>query len=498
MESQDLTEAGAKSIRDEGYVGLLEKKWDRLLSGIRDPYIRKTTAMLFENQQGDMRRRLTEETLSTNAGEYTKYIFPLLRRVFPNLIANEVISVQPMSAPVGAIFYWEYKHGKSKGATTKGTNLIESFDSDYTSEKVAGETTALPNGVDYGGVGAVLTALLQFTPVRPLNASTGVSVTLQDVDADGTVVQEATDNGAGAFTGDTTAGTLNYVTGQITGFLFTAAPGAGAGRKILSTYWYDSEANNQVPNVTMDIAMSEIRARTRKVKGDWSAEASDDLRSFHGVDAEAELVSGISQEVGLEIDREILGQLLAAATLSTATFDFTVPAGLSEVDHISAVMTRISAVSFQIQKKSKRSPANWIVTSPEVSAKLVQLQRHGDLRPMWVSDPGSTIGPYDGTVVPPSYGPVSSHAGIMKLGMLSNKWLAYQDPLFRSNKILVGLRGNSYLDAGYVFSPYVPFQMTPTFFDPDDQVYKKGFRTRYATKLLRPEWYGTVTITGGL
>lgn len=499
MEARNMLAAGARTVRDDSYGALLEDKWSNFLEGVQDSYTRRMMAMMYENQFEDMRHQLTEDTLATNAGSYTKYIFPVLRRVFPNLIANEIVSVQPMTAPVGAVFFFEYKHGKSKGQTVAGSNLIQNFDQDFSSEKVLEEQVAVPDGVKYGGAGAPLSVILQYSPVRPLNANLGLSVVIEDQDADGTVIQTATDNGAGGFTGATLSGSVNYATGQITNFLFTLAPGAGAGnRKIVVTYFYDSEANKQVPDVYLDISFQEIRATTRKLKARWSAEASDDLRAFHGVDAETELVAGISQEIALELDRDILSQLFAASVATTTTFDFTIPAGISELDHIRSCLTRMSAVSYLIHKKTLRAPANWYVTSPEISAKLVQLQSHGDLRPVWVSSAGSTMGPFDGIQTPPSYGPISSHQGILKLGMLSNKWWGYQDPFFTFNQIMLGLRGQSYLDAGFVFAPYIPLQMTPTFLDPEDQTYRKGMRTRYATKRLRDEWYGRVTVTGGL
>ena len=499
MEARSMiNEAARATVRDESYAALLEDKWGKFLEGVDNPYTRRVTAMLYENQFSDMRHQLNEDTLAANAGQYTKYIYPVLRRVFPNLIANEIVSVQPMTAPVGAVFYFEYKHGKSKGATTSGTNLIENFDRNFSSEKVVNEQIAVPDGTNFGGGGAALSRILAYNPVRPLDTTNGISVVLEDVDADGTVVQTATDDGAGGFTGDVAAGAINYATGQVTGFLFTAAPASGAGRVVRATYSYDSEANKQVPDVYIDINFQEIKATTRKLKARWSAEAADDLRAYHGVDAETELVAGISQEIALELDRDILDQLFEASAGNVSTFDFTVPAGLTEIDHIRAVLTRMSKVSFQIHKDTLRAPANWYVTSPDVAAKLVQLQTHMDHRPAWVSNGASATGPFDGTVVPPSYGPISSHQGIIKMGPLQNKWWGYQDPFFNYNQIMLGLRGQSYLDAGFVFSPYVPLQMTPTFLDPEDQTYRKGMRTRYATKRLRDEWYGRVTITGGL
>lgn len=502
MEARNMLSAGARTVRDDSYGALLEDKWENFLEGVQDPYTRRIQAMLYENQFEDMRYKLQEDTLSTNAGSYTKYIFPVLRRVFPNLIANEIVSVQPMTAPVGAVFFFEYKHGKSKGQTVAGTNLIQNFDKDYSSEKIDEEQIAVPDGVNYGGGGAALSVILQYSPVRPLNTALSLSCVIEDQDADGTVIQTATDNGAGGFTfsptGGSVAGSINYATGQVTGFKFQNIPTAAAGRKIVATYYYDSEANRQVPDVYLDISFQEIRATGRKLKARWSAEAADDLRAFHGVDAETELVAGISQEVSLELDRDILSQLFDASAGITSTFDFTVPAGVSELDHIRSCLTRMSAVSYLIHKQTLRAPANWYVTSPEVSAKLVQLQSHGDYRANWVSGTAQPFGPFDGIQTPPSYGPISSHQGILKLGLLSNKWWGYQDPFFTYNQIMLGLRGQSYLDAGFVFAPYIPLQMTPTFLDPEDQTYRKGMRSRYATKRLRDEWYGRVTITGGL
>jgi hypothetical protein len=334
--------------------------------------------------------------------------------------------------------------------------------------------------------------------VRPKDATTNVSVTIQDVDADGTVVQQAVDNGSGGFTGDTSAGTINYATGQITGFKFTAAPTAGTGRAILVSYSFNSEGNFQTADVNIDIQLEPIKAVSRKLKARWSVESTDDLRAFQGLDAETELVSGISQEIGLELDREILGELLAAATTTTATFDFTVPAGIAEVDHYRAILTQMSKVSFGILKQSKRAPANFAVTGPDIAARLQQLQTSPMMAPIWGPGMGMANPEFQGVQVPMSYGATTSNQGIMRMGPLANKWKLYQDVYGKADTILMGLQGDSYLDAGYVFAPFVALQMTGTFLDPEDQNYKKGMRTRYAKKMLRPEWYGKITVTGGL
>jgi hypothetical protein len=167
------------------------------------------------------------------------------------------------------------------------------------------------------------------------------------------------------------------------------------------------------------------------------------------------------------------------------------PAGISELDHLRSMLTVISTVSNQIHKKTLRAPANFIVTSPDVSALLAQLTTHGDFRAAYVSGAESPYGPMD---MPR---PLSSQGqfGIYKVGTLQNKWMVYEDPFFQRDQMLIGLKGGSFLDAGYVWAPYIPLQVTQTFLDPNDFSLRKAMRTRYAKKLLRPEYYGQMRVT---
>lgn len=493
---QILLEEGRRTIVDQSYVGALIGKWRELLEGIPDRneherYVLGCTAMLMENESQYL-QQLTEETRSLNVGSFTKFIFPVLRRVFPNLIANEIVSVQPMSAPVGAVFFLDYIYGTSKGATQKGNIFPKDFDKDYSSEYVPGEQLVVGDGINYGGGGTALGAVFQWTPVRPKDATKGVQVIIREVDAStGATVQEAVDNGDGTFTfnpaGGATAGSLNYSNGALAGFKFQNIPVASNPVKVY--YFYDGEMNTKVPQVQLDVKKQVVEAVPRRLKALWSSEAAEDLRAFHGLDAETEMVSAVAQEIALEIDREIVQEIFTAATTTTGTFDRVPPGGISEVDHLRSMITTISTVSGLIHKRTLRAPANFIVTSPEVSALLSQLTTHGDFRPLWVTgDP--LLNPMD---LPR---PMTQHGqfGIYKTGTLMNKWVVYEDPFFDRDKMLVGLKGSSYLDAGYAFAPYIPLQVTPTFLDPADFSFRKGMRTRYAKRLLRPEYYGTITI----
>ena len=493
-----LAEAGHRSISNRGYVEALQHKWRRLLEGLPkrsrgERYSMGVTAMLMENEMRHL-RALNEETRSFNVGSFTKFIFPVLRRVFPNLIANEIVSVQPMTAPVGAIFYLDLIYGTNKGSTVAGNIFPRDFDRDYTSEYINGEPLAGGDGTNYGASGGALTANLSYRPVRPKDDTRNVRVKIAELNATtGAEVQTALDNGDGTFTfspsGGSTAGSLNYSNGSLTAFKFQNVPAAG--NPIKAYYYYDGELQTAIPQVQLDVKSAPVVAMARRLKALWSSEAAEDLRVFHGLEAETELVAGVAQEMALEIDREILNDIFAASTGTTGTFDRIPPAGIAELDHFRSLFTVVATVSNLIHKKTLRAPANWMVTSPEISALFDQLSTHGDYRPLFVSGGDSAYGPVD----PPR--PLTQHGqfGIYRTGTLKNKWSVFEDPFFQRERILLGLKGDSFLDAGYVWAPYVPLQVTPTFLDPSDMGFRKGMRTRYARKLVRPDYYGQIAVT---
>jgi hypothetical protein len=514
-----LAEQGQGTAADAGFVQRVAQKWSPLLEGVENPWDRGVLAMLMENQMGHL-RSLNEETLSTGVGSFTKYIFPILRRVFPNLIANQIVSVQPMTSAVGGIFTYEYKYGATKGTTVAGTNLIQNFQKFYSSEYVDYEikvAASLVNGVKViwsGATNPTDRTPFKWLPVAPLNTSKGYLATIYWTS--GAVLKSVTDNGSGVLVGDGT-GTIDYTTGGWT--LDTTGLIPDNNTPIYATYFYNSElvsgtkapgagittANYasadqvaEIPDLNLDITLTTVTAITRKLRARWSAEAVDDLRAFHGLNAETELVAGMANEISLELDREIITDLVNGAQFS-ASYSFTTgPATpltanggqFSEIDSIRGLLTIIESVSAQIHRASLRAPANFIVVSPAVGAMLAQLTTHGDF--MIVNRA------YDQQVAP-SYGPMNSNFGVNRLGTLMNKYVVYQDPFLGANggaNLLIGLKGANFLDAGYVYAPYIPLQVTPTFLDPDDFTFRKGLRTRYAKKMLRPEYYGAVTVTG--
>lgn len=477
MEGEVLEEFGTGSIADEQMNQYLVHKWEPLLDGVKRDDQKKVLARMFENQTKHLQSRvmLGEQTKAADVGPFTKFIFPILRRVFPNLIAQDIVSVQPMTAPVGAVFFFEHVYATTKGQVTAGDFFVRDFNKFYSSEFVDGESIGTGDGS-----ATAFSATLQFTPIR-----NGVGFVKQQVltvkHTESATVNSGVADGAGAITGTNIAsGSVNFNTGAIT-VTFTAAPDNGTAISV--EYEYLSEANAQVPQVNLQVNLREVRAHSRKLKALVSSEAAEDLRAFHGIDAESELVTAIADEIALEIDREILTDLQEQASGGTATFDRTVPSGITELDHLRALLTQLSNVSNAIHKATLRSPANWIVVSPEVAALIEQLSTHGDFRPnVFPAEP----------VIPMPQG----QFGIFPMGTLLNRWAVYRDPFFDPvGEVLLGLKGKSFMDAGFAWAPYIPLQVTATFLDPNDFTLKKGMRTRYAKEMLRPEFYGKVTVT---
>lgn len=451
---------GSVPILSEGAVKPLMNKWTPLLKGLEQPGRRRIVAMLLENQARYFNDIMTEEVRSTVVGPFLKFVFPMIRRTWAEVIAPELVSVQPMTAPIGGIAFYRPRYGSTKGGITAGDEAIVNFDFDYTSERVNGQLL---------GSGDASTLVFTGTtkkPVRPATLKVFVGTRqVASADSAGNIV----DFGAG----DIQTGLINTVTGQIQ-VVFNAGFAPASGTSVLLNYEYDMEANPDVPEFRFDIQITEIRAKPRKLKVLWSAEAEEDLRALWGTDITTELVGASSAEMSLETDREIINDLLGAALSGTnkKTFDAKAPAAVSLSEHLKGIVVPISQVSNLIHKKTLRGPANWIVTSPEVAAIL-------DATPYFTQAGPSAWG-YQG--------------GIQKVGTLQGKWVVYVDPYFQRDLMLVGRQGGSMLDTGYVFAPYVPLQVTGTFMDPGDFTLRKGLRTRYAKLLVRPEFYGLVQV----
>jgi len=591
---QKLTEGIVnRNMAQEGDA--LLKKWSAtgLLEGLQTEAKRHNMARLLENQA----KSLLRESSSMAAGDvegFAAVAFPIVRRVFAGLIANELVSVQPMSLPSGLIFFLDFVYSPNVGAT--GNALSPRFgnvkdNSIYGTDKVGSgiedgvslinETTkadlsgprgmvgyafASPSGSNSteiasglgsgatvsvfaldGNVSAANKKLIKFDPdlLTITDGLTFVVVTdiakseldaaqgdpdydnLAAFDIDGTAL-------AGASAGVTT------ITGQIrrltqvmnTGSSLTAAAkavryvnvassavagttgalgGAIALDKLhfpvkdtvdagtapaggLQGYEYAMEGVSEIPEIDIKVDSSAITAQTKKLKAKWTPELGQDLNAYHNLDAEVELTSILSEQIALEIDREILADLVNGANAavyywsrspglfvnrqtglelgaSSAAPDFT--GTVSE--WYETLVETINDVSAQIHRKTLRGGANFVVVSPEV-ANILEFTAGFRANITADADKGEI--------------------GAVKVGSLSRKFDIMVDPYFPRNVILVGRKGSSFLESGYVYAPYVPLQTTPTIFGPEDFVPRKGVMTRYAKKMVRPDMYGVVVVRG--
>jgi len=255
----------------------------------------------------------------------------------------------------------------------------------------------------------------------------------------------------------------------------------------------DINANSDMEMAEINIRVDSIAvtATTKKLKAKWSPELGQDLNAYHNLDAEVELTSILSEQIALEIDREIMNDLIQDATTrqywSRAPGRFVNPVNGADVSAGAAppdftgnvsewyetLVERINDVSAQIHRKTLRGGANFVVVSPEV-ANILEFT--AGFRASVTADADK------GTI------------GSVKVGALNSKFECYVDPYFPRNLVLVGRKGSSFLESGYVYAPYVPLQVTPTIFGTEDFVPRKGVMTRYAKQMVRPDMYGVVVV----
>ena len=455
----------------------IEGRWSKtkLLNGLNDRFVRSATAVLLENQ------RLMNEAM-TDTGDISQFkrmAIPLVRRIYPQLIANKIVSVQPLLGPAGLVYYLRFRYSSNKGGM-RGANLQGGYPSDdaaslqqlasgdgnldvfYTSQFVQNEVSNTNPG---GSNNLVATYMpLEHTPV--------IAGTLTGTVYDGTTAIQTfivsssgtfsfTDIGSPTIKAIAAGSSIDLTTGEIV--LQWNSGGDPGDNHVVLSYEYNMEANSDMPEVNLVIESEEIAVKSRKLKAVWSYEAQQDLRSQHNLDAEAELTAVLAQEINLEIDREVLTDLRNNAG-SISVWDFNTALGDTIKEKYESLYVKIVEVSAHVHRKTLRGGCNWIVTSPEV-ASMFETATAG-----FAPTPSDTF---------------TTAIGIQYVGTVNNRWRVYKDPLFPQGQILMGYKGDSYMDSGYFYCPYVPLTQTPTVLDPDSFTPRKGIITRYGKKMLR-------------
>ena len=560
--NRDMAKEGAALLDKWSSTGLLE--------GLQSDHDRANMARLLENQA----KELLREASSMAGGDvegFAAVAFPIVRRVFAGLIANDLVSVQPMSLPSGLIFFLDFTYnstrfGNNKDESVYGTDKVAkgiadgvslsltnaekggyALNNGYSSPtgSVAAATTLHASGtVGDGGVadftthtdgfsgtaGYNLASLLRFDAdlvsgsifaVASIPRATLVSadVNMEDyvaltitsslgansIQVRRLTVEDPVDSAnvllvATSTTASTSGTEITALATALDAITHIDAPLAdnfdngGAIGSIKGASEWGLENNEAIPEIDIKVDSLAITAVTKKLKAKWTPELGQDLNAYHNLDAEVELTSILSEQIALEIDREILEDLVKGATAAkyywsrspglfvnretgvevganTAAPDFT--GTVSE--WYETLIETINDVSAQIHRKTLRGGANFIVCGPEV-ANILEF----------------TAGFRANVTADAEKGEI----GAVKVGSLNRKFDVMVDPYFPRNAILVGRRGNSFLESGYVYAPYVPLQTTPTIFGPEDFVPRKGVMTRYAKKMVRPDMYGLVIVRG--
>jgi hypothetical protein len=564
-------------------------KWDKLgfLEGLKG-HMRENVAQLYENQASFL---INEASSTSDTGAFETVVFPIVRRVFSKLLANDIVSVQAMNLPIGKLFYfvpniqnyddtaaagynehyapygapngpdspnagYNYNNGRdlydrfyegnepaldppglfdySKGSYTSITSAItscvtaqwnsttlnlepaayaltdyrkvlimmtgfasdgagkligpdgqpmdtESFLADLTINGVSTNTTTRGGGpylfrvvTQRYGKGIVQYGNNNQDLVFPTSLTDGGQYD-NICDAQGTIYLEVDLQVPVCIT---CGGSMDGYTGS------TFSSTTASNNAFSSTYrlYKNLEFEDKIGEVSFDLMSVTVSVTERKLRAQWSPEMAQDVAAFHNIDAEAELTALLSEQVAAEIDREILRDLRKGAAWNLR-WDYNGWKRLggqaqpyTQKDWNQTLITAINQISAQIHKSTLRGGANWIVVSSEISAIF------DDLEYFHVSNAAPEQDQYN--------------MGIERVGTLAGRYQVYRDPYFPPNQVLMGHKGTSLLDTGYIYAPYVPLQLTPTMYNPFNFTPIKGIMTRYAKKMVNNRFYGRITVDG--
>ena len=431
---------------------------------------RSVLAQILENEAKHI-AELNEDTRTASIGSFEKFIFPMIRAVWPNLVSQELVSVQPMDGPISMLFFLDFTAGNTKGSVKKGDALISARTGmreegqSYQFENVPLEASTTTGSV------------LAYTPVRP------GSVTVSWVNSvDGTL--SMTDNGNGAFsqttpTSGTATGTIDYSSTASAGTLALTlgTTGPSTNSSVTVTYDYNSEgpdfANNSIPQLDASLTSAPVVSRANKLRARWSVEVAAQLKAIHGLDAEVELTEALAQQIRFGIDNKIINDLYKIAVAGGVTFDVTPASGIPYFTHQMALIKTLQGGSNQIFKATRRGFGNWIVAGVDAATII-------ESHPLFESS-GNVNGP-----------------GVVFSGVLANRWKVFKNPFltgvngsgFNSTNFLIGYKGNNFYDAGYVYAPWIPFYQTPVV-TLDDMMFRTGVMSHYGLKVVNGLFYAT-------
>jgi len=548
MRSQTTWEQEAEKNR------LVIKRWEKtgLLEGLNG--MRKSNmAKLLNNQVTGLResnllpRLLTEATAvnatqtATNHEAWTNIAFPLVRRVFANLFAEELVSVQAMSQPTSWIFYLDWKYGTNKPANFNTPNTLYSQSDSFYGTYNEDESTGGPGGRFYGGTdysytrnyvsasnvayttAAAAWADVEYDDVTSASVAEGsyhkvtISKTVLDAAAATNVYSDPDQvesilltSGSGikaqlrrynkydSSTGNYTfiiSGAISAANSYMTYVEFVKAmDNTTAAEYSRGDFEQGLAGVTTIPQVMIDITRDMVAAGTRKIRTTWTPEIAQDLMAYHGLDFEKEVVDILAKAIGQEIDLHILSELSNQANQTyywsrlvgeyVNTFTGATIAGTSwygtQKEWYQTLYDKIVQMSNMIHKRTHLGGATHIVCSIETATILEQ---------------AAFLGSSPVTALSATSNPVDYISGVANyIGTAGSQWKVFKSPYIPRNLILVLRKGSEWLDTGYVYAPYVPLTFTDTLVDPTDYNLTKGAMTRYATKMVKKEFFGRIFV----
>ena len=523
----------------------LSGKWAKsgLLEGISNEIERNNMAMILENQAKQIVSEASQTgngsigTSTSGAEQWAGVALPLVRKVFAQIAAKDFVSVQPMNLPSGLVFYLDFKYGTTGNGRTSGDNMygnVSTANSKMTVDQdVAGglygagqfgysiNSASKANAANTLNLAAVSASIgyqdgLNPTDFRVISVPTG-SLTLADLEGvrafrlfSGSTASDVNSNPELTVVSASAGGVyINFVCKLTSaGNLPTGVVGLGASTAAVAvnsvTYQKQPADNSRgdfedgatktdaattisIPEINVTLASEAIVAKTRKLKAQWTPEFAQDLNAYHSIDAEAELTSLLSEYISMEIDLELMDMLIqdAATTerwsaANNKTWTGTAWSTQASVFYntqgqwFQTLGTKVQKVSNKIHQKTLRGGANFLVCSPTVATILESI-------PGYAADTNGDK--------------LDFAMGVQKVGNLNSRFKVYKNPYMTENVVLLGYRGSQFLETGAVYAPYIPLIMTPLVYDPATFTPRKGIMTRYAKKMIRPEFYGKIYIS---
>jgi hypothetical protein len=517
----------------------LIKKWKKtgLLEGLENQFEVAGMAVMLENQAKRLIAEATTTSGASNSEAWSGVALPLVRRIFGEIAAKDFVSVQPMNLPSGLVFFLDFKYSgtNSQPGFTAGTSLFGGTST--TRDANFGRTDSATNGLYGAGRFGFTSNELSYT-----GTVTTSSITLADLNNDSVLwnggnitgsykkvtvalsnlpgydanAVRATVLEAGTVTGVTYYPQFTKIVGSNLVAIASGSGALGAAGTVKFNYLVapvqdsrgDFEDLNQpwsvtgpggsstiaIPQIDLQMKSEPIVAKTKKLKAQWTPEMAQDLNAYHSIDAEAELTSILSEYISMEIDLEILDMLIGNA-LTTERWSAInnrywngsawVGGGASTTEGLgfynqqgtwfATLGTKLRKVSNTIHQLTMRGGANFAVVSPQIATILDSIPGYG------ATDRGEKM---------------KFAMGVQKVGNLANQYDVYVNPYMTENLILLGFRGSQFLETGAVYSPYIPLMMTPLVYDPTTYTPNRGVMTRYAKKMLRPEFYGLIQVEG--